>query len=82
MHAKQVLTIDCYTYGHTLQGTNLDSVYHSEISVFVGGEPCNIEVPPSSEQVISQQSLVIEMLQVFQFFSNLAAVLLASTRST
>ena len=34
-----------------LQGTNLDSVQLSEIGVSVGGEPCNIEVQPSSEQV-------------------------------
>jgi len=34
-----------------LQGMNLDSVQRSEIKVFVGREPCNIEVPPSSEQV-------------------------------
>ena len=34
-----------------LQGTNLDSVQRSEISVFVGGEPCNIEAQPSPEQV-------------------------------
>ena len=60
-----------------LQGTNFDSVDHSEISVFIGGEPCNIEVPPSSEQVISQQSLLnlrrIETLQlaISKFFPTL-----------
>ena len=48
MHAIQVLTIDCYTDDHML---NLDSVQYSEIRVFVGGEPCNIEVQPSPEQV-------------------------------
>ena len=34
-----------------LQGTNFDSVQHSEIRVFVGGELCNIEETPSPEQV-------------------------------
>ena len=62
-----------------LQGTNLDSVQRSEIRVFVGREPCNIEVP-SSEQV--RFSEFHENRAASATFSNLAAVLLTSTRST
>ena len=55
MHPIQAY-IDCHIdvylqLYNILQGTNLDSVHRSEIRVFVGGEPCNIEVQPSSEQV-------------------------------
>ena len=41
------VTIDCHD--HMLQGMNLNSVQSAEISMFVGGEPCNIEVQPSPE---------------------------------
>ena len=55
-----------------LQGTNLDSVQPSEIRIFVGGEPCNIEVQQSSEQVkvskFSKFRIIAAIFPILQLF--------------